>query len=264
MRVRDIIGTSQIKKIKEKLESQELEDFSCVNDILDYVADDEYVKLDGLIEIVLPCTTPDIFTVKKTYTIVEAVDDTYGKWPNQLGNGWFTDSQFLIDDLIDMIVDTVPDKLENKDRGSELVNAMRELGDLFKAKDYGRNIDQYAMQVGGKYMERDNEYVKYAADSTVGRGKLRLMEVLGDFIAHLQSHDNVKKIAPFLEALEKMEGADFQVGSVLLTIVIFLFILDFIVIYTIMLSDVDERTYDFAMLRCLGFKNSSLVLLLLM
>ena len=31
-----------------------------------------------------------------------------------------------------------------------------------------------------------------------------------------------------------------------------------------MLSDVDERTYDFAMLRCLGFKNSSLVVLLLM
>ena len=50
----------------------------------------------------------------------------------------------------------------------------------------------------------------------------------------------------------------------MLTIVVFLFILDFIVIYTIMLSDVDERTYDFAMLRTLGFKNSSLVVLLLM
>ena len=49
----------------------------------------------------------------------------------------------------------------------------------------------------------------------------------------------------------------------LVTVVVFLFILDFIVIYTIMLSDVDERTYDFAMLRCLGFKNSSLVVLLL-
>ena len=58
--------------------------------------------------------------------------------------------------------------------------------------------------------------------------------------------------------------ADFQVGSVLLTVIVFLFILDFIVIYTIMLSDVEERTYDFAMLRCLGFKNTSLVVLLLM
>ena len=50
----------------------------------------------------------------------------------------------------------------------------------------------------------------------------------------------------------------------LVTVIVFLFILDFIVIYTIMLSDVEVRTYDFAMLRCLGFKNSSLVILLVM
>ena len=98
----------------------------------------------------------------------------------------------------------------------------------------------------------------------MGRGKLRLMEVLGDFIAYLQKHENIYKSAPLIDTLEKIEVADFQVGSVLLTVVVFLFLLDFIVIYTIMLSDVDERTYDFAMLRCLGFKNSSLVVLLLM
>ena len=98
----------------------------------------------------------------------------------------------------------------------------------------------------------------------MGRGKLRLMEVLSDFIAHLQKHEHISKSAPLIDTLEKIEVADFQVGSVMLTIVVFLFILDFIVIYTIMLSDVDERTYDFAMLRTLGFKNSSLVVLLLM
>ena len=103
----------------------------------------------------------------------------------------------------------------------------------------------------------------FGGESIIGRGKLRLMEVLSDFISHLRKHE-FWKAAPFLDALEKIEVADFQVGSVLLTVVVFLFILDFIVIYTIMLSDVEERTYDFAMLRCLGFKNSSLVLLLVM
>ena len=98
----------------------------------------------------------------------------------------------------------------------------------------------------------------------MGRGKLRLHELLSNFVANLQKYKNVKKSAPFLDALEKIEVTDFQIGSVLLTVVVFLFILDFIVIYTIMVSDVDERTYDFAMLRCLGFKNSSLVVLLLM
>lgn len=140
---------------------------------------------------------------------MEAVDDTYGKWPNQLGNGWFTESKFLVDDLIDMVVDTVPGNFERPDMGGEIVNAMKELGDLVKAKDFGKNIDHYAMQVAGKFNERDDEYVKYSASSVVGRGKLRLMEVIGDFIAHLQSHENINKSAPFLEALEKMEAADF-------------------------------------------------------
>jgi len=134
---------------------------------------------------------------------------------------------------------------------------------LLKQKDLGRYFNQYAMQIAGKFHNREDEYVTYGGESIIGRGKLRLMEVLSDFISHLQKHE-FWKAAPFLEALEKIEVADFQVGSVLLTVVVFLFILDFIVIYTIMLSDVDERTYDFAMLRCLGFKNSSLVVLLLM
>lgn len=43
----------------------------------------------------------------------------------------------------------------------------------------------------------------------MGRGKLRLMEVLGDFIAYLQKHENVYKAAPFIDALEKIEVADF-------------------------------------------------------
>ena len=120
------------------------------------------------------------------------------------------------------------------------------------------------MQIAGKYARREDEYVTYAAETVMGRGKLRLMEVLSDFIAYLQKYENVYKAAPFIDSLEKIEVADFQVGSVLLTVIVFLFILDFIVIYTIMLSDVEERTYDFAMLRTLGFKNTSLVVLLLM
>jgi len=40
-------------------------------------------------------------------------------------------------------------------------------------------------------------------------------------------------------------------------------VIDVILIYSIMLNDVEERTYEFAMLRTLGFKNTSLVVLLI-
>mmetsp|Transcript_17600 Transcript_17600/g.24277 ORF Transcript_17600/g.24277 Transcript_17600/m.24277 type:complete len:157 (+) Transcript_17600:1559-2029(+) len=55
-----------------------------------------------------------------------------------------------------------------------------------------------------------------------------------------------------------------MIDSILFTVILFLFLLNFILIYSIVLSDVEERTYEFAMLRVLGFKNSSLVTLLLM
>jgi len=54
----------------------------CVGGIVEYILQDEYVRLAGLIEAILPCTTPEIFTMNKKYTIVEAVDDPKGKWPN--------------------------------------------------------------------------------------------------------------------------------------------------------------------------------------
>ena len=46
--------------------------------------------------------------------------------------------------------------------------------------------------------------------------------------------------------------------------IFFLFIVDAIVIYSMMITDVDERTYEFAMLRTLGFKKSSLMILLVL
>ena len=58
--------------------------------------------------------------------------------------------------------------------------------------------------------------------------------------------------------------ADLQIGSVLFTVVFFLFLVYAIVIYSMMITDVEERTYEFAMLRTLGFKKSSLIVLLVL
>lgn len=106
---------------------------------MDFASSDEYVRLSGLIEIILPCTTPEVFTMKKTYTVVEAVDDTRGKWPSSLGNGWFTDSKYLVEDLIDMIVENVPAKMDKLEL--EFSETMTELGAMFKERNYAGMID---------------------------------------------------------------------------------------------------------------------------
>jgi len=48
----------------------------------------------------------------------------------------------------------------------------------------------------------------------------------------------------------------------MVTIVLFLIILSTILIYSLMVSDVEEKTYTFGMLRALGFKNTNLKMLI--
>jgi len=69
--------------------------------------------------------------------------------------------------------------------------------------------------------------------------------------------------SPSLHTVEKLEKMNFQLTTILFTVIFFLFVIDVILIYSIMLNDVEERTYEFAMLRTLGFKNTSLVVLLI-
>ena len=52
--------------------------------------------------------------------------------------------------------------------------------------------------------------------------------------------------------------------QVLGSAVFILVMLSILLIYSLMLSDVDEKTYEFGMLRALGFENQNLLVLLTM
>ena len=56
-----------------------------------------------MVELLLPCLKEDIFTIRKNYTIVASSDYANGKWPEQLGHSFFVDSNWIVEDLIDMI-----------------------------------------------------------------------------------------------------------------------------------------------------------------
>ena len=65
-----------------------------------------------------------------------------------------------------------------------------------------------------------------------------------------------------LVCADKFKEGNFQLNAIFFTINFFLFMIDGILIYSVTLSDVEERTYEFAMLRTLGLKNKSLAILL--
>lgn len=113
--------------------------------------------------------------------------------------------------------------------------------------------DHYAFLVYGRLNDRDDKYIYGVPDN--------LMRIYNNFLFHFRN-TNLYIRTPMFHAIEKFEYMNFQLNSVFFTIVFFLFMIDGILIYSMMLNDVEERTYEFAMLRTLGFKNKSLIVLL--
>lgn len=68
--------------------------------------------------------------------------------------------------------------------------------------------------------------------------------------------------SPFTMLLEKLVYMNFTIDTLMFTINFIIILVDGIMIYTLFISDIEERTYEFAMLRTLGFQKRSLVVLL--
>ena len=90
-----------------------------------------------------------------------------------------------------------------------------------------------------------------------------MIRTINNFLRHIK-HLDIYIATPILDMLLFCMYADFQLDTVLFTVIFFLFLVDAIVIYSMMITDVEERTYEFAMLRTLGFQKSSLMILLVL
>ena len=75
--------------------------------VVDFITKSESIDLAGLIETLIPCTTPDTFILNKQYKVVAAPVTSSGKWPNSFGNGFFIDSNYVLTDLINILTDKV-------------------------------------------------------------------------------------------------------------------------------------------------------------
>jgi hypothetical protein len=61
------------------------------------------VHVEDIIKIFLKNVHENDFIIKKNYTIVKGVQQSYGKWPTTYGNTLLLDSNHFMGDLADMI-----------------------------------------------------------------------------------------------------------------------------------------------------------------
>lgn len=229
----------------------------CLSKIIEYVEAQptDEIPASGLIEKIIPCISENLFTLKKSYKIAVAVDMTYGKWPEALGNSFFIDSQWIVPDLIIMLKQRLQEVLTQHQfvDSVDAIDTFEELSALVVNRINLDRQNDYAFVVLGKMNNREDLYIYGKND--------QLIHSYNVFLWHFRQKA-YSIWSPMFNAVEKLEYMNFQLGSIFFTIIFFLFLIDGILIYSMMLNDVEERTYEFAMLRTLGFKNSSLVTLL--
>ena len=71
--------------------------------LLEKFNETEVVPAHEILEVVLKNIKEQDFILRKNYTIVKSIQQSYGKWPSTYGNTMLLDANYLLEDLADMV-----------------------------------------------------------------------------------------------------------------------------------------------------------------
>jgi ABC-type antimicrobial peptide transport system permease subunit len=108
---------------------------------------------------------------------------------------------------------------------------------------YALSIEGILTKPAQYYMIGNNNQMK---EALIGKG-MEIVERIG-------LNTNSTMTAPLVNSVEQLGFLRVFLTSSMSTVVFFLAILSIQLIYSLMVSDVDEKTYQYGMLRALGFK----------
>lgn len=114
-------------------------------------------------------------------------------------------------------------------------------------------IDQYALSVIGHLDDRTYSYI-YDKDEFDYK--------ISKVIRQISLDANLTTDTPIISRMEAQNVVEFMLNNVLATVIFFICLLSFILIFSLMQTDVEERKYEFAVLRTLGLRNNSLITLI--
>lgn len=189
-----------------------------------------------------------------TLTVAEAVEDPNGKWPQGLGNVGLVDAE----QFQQLVVASIRDSLNNVPLGFGLTAAdISQFNDTFSVLD-DFDIFEYSLMVNVILENKVDVYT-----STVEHMQSRLIKVSNDIYHLLGASHPSQPTAPIAIQMVAMQIIKAFLNNIFMAVLVFLFILSVMLIYSLMLADVEEKTYEFGMLRALGLEHQSLLMYLL-
>lgn len=202
----------------------------------------------------------ETLNVTQTYQIAAIVDDPEGKWASTYGNVVAIDSKYVAPMLTKRFLEVVntTDQTDNSLTGQLLSRAMKdpEIQSRILNNSYSFDLNQFALQVNIVLEDRIDIY---ESQSSMKEGMIEESNEIYDRLGLDHPSTITATLASTLETFYLFQ--DF-LNNVFTQAMFLLIILSILLIYSLMNSNVEDKNYEFGMLRVLGMRQRSLIILL--
>ena len=225
------------------------------NDIIDQEVKDNVADISSK-EININITVEDIINlvvenqeillvVRIKFNVIEDYEYPQGKFTNLFGNVMVIDSKYVVETMSESLQKNVLD-IENGYLFGAAINEL--IGDTQNASDF--DINEYAFEINGVLKDRQYYYLGNPEENND-----KLLEVQNNLNLQLK----VDATTPVALAIKSFYLIGLFLESIFATIVFFMVMLAVMLIHSLMICDVDEKTYEMGMLRALGLRKVSLM-----
>lgn len=197
------------------------------------------------------------------------IDSPQGKWPENLGNVVFFETKYFFEYISEYLSETLAEVSVNIQQN---ITAGTEGGELF-ATTIAESIEAQLVEPirqGFEDLRLEEQTLsmnavvedKAGVYNSFNKYDERLVKISNDMMEALGDSSKYTMTAPLLIGFEFLGYLSMFIDGLIYAILIILAILSYILISSLMIFNIDEKTYEFGMLRALGLKRQNLVYML--
>ena len=202
----------------------------------------------------------DTLNFTKTLKIKDSIRSPRGKYPSILGNVMLLDYKIFTESIIEVFMQNFRNLVNNDMKYSFfsfLINDEEFLNSIKSQVLLYFDLKRYAML---EYLTLKDKLHIYEDEKSIDK---KMVEFSNKFSKALGKNYTSQSDIALSGVVKKMSIIKGFLDNVFAASVILLLMLSVLLIYSLMLSNVEEKTFEFGMLRALGFNQTHVMLLLL-
>lgn len=261
--VPDFINSTQLNQFIEGVNNGSINIFNDTGNITLNTSD-----VKGILEE----SINDLLNFSIELEVKYVIDSPQGKWPENLGNVVFFETKYLFEYVSEYLSANLA---ETSSRIQQNVTNSTEAEletNLFAANIASLIEEQFTQPIRQGFDDLRLEERALSMNAVVedkagvynsfNKYDERLVKISNDMMGALGDSSKFTMTAPLLIGFEFLGYLSMFIDGLIYAILIILAILSYILISSLMIFNIDEKTYEFGMLRALGLKRQNLVYML--